>query len=352
VDSPAGRPPRPTISVVIPARNEAATIAGAIEPFLGDSSGLDVEVIVADGRSTDETRAIVEALAARDPRVRIVDNATGTTPDGLNAAIRASRGEIIVRMDGHAVPAADYLAACVEVLRRSGAWNVGGAMIKTGETRAARAVSAGASSPFGIGGGSRYHLATEAVDLPHVWLGCWPRWVFQRVGLFDPELMRNQDEELDRRILDAGGTIRFDPSISAVYLSRKSWIGIIRQYLTYGTYRVRAVQKHPSMLRIRHLIPPALVGLVVLSALAAVVVPAAALVTLGVALAWLAAATYFAWRVADRHGSTVHEVIAAYACLHLAYGIGVWVGMVRFAPRWFIARRGTVPILPGESTRR
>lgn len=335
-----------TISVVIPARNEASTIAGAIEPFLAQDVRLVLEVIVADGRSTDGTRDVVAGLMARDPRVRLIDNPTGRTPDALNAAITASQGDVIIRMDGHAVPAAGYAVACLDVLERSGAWNAGGLMVKTGETPAARAVSAGATSPFGIGGGLRYHLVTEPVDLPHVWLGCWPRWVFERVGLFDPEMIRNQDEELDRRILDAGGRVRFDPSISAVYLSRRSWNGVVRQYFTYGIYRVRAVQKHPSMLRVRHLIPPALIGLVVVSAIATLAVPAAALLTLGLLVAWLIGATWFARSVARRHDSTVPEVIAAYACLHLAYGAGVWVGLLRFAPRWFIDRRGTVPTLP------
>jgi glycosyltransferase involved in cell wall biosynthesis len=345
VDSRRTHTAPPTISIVIPARNEAATIAGAIEPFLADATQPDIEVIVADGRSTDRTRAVVEALAARDPRVRLVDNPSGTTPNGLNAAIVASRGDVIVRMDGHALPAAGYVRACLDTLERSGAWNVGGMMVKTGETPAARAASAGATSPFGIGGGLRYHLVSEPVDLPHVWLGCWPRWVFERVGLFDPEMIRNQDEELNRRILDAGGRIRFDPSISAVYLSRRSWKGIVRQYFTYGIYRVRAVQKHPSMLRVRHLLPPAFVGLVVVSAVAALVVPVAGLLTLALVVAWLIGATWYARSVARRHDSTVPEVIAAYACLHLAYGTGVWVGLIRFAPRWFMDRRGKVPTL-------
>ncbi len=333
------------ISVVIPVRNEASTITRAISPFLMDTSRHDIEVIIADGRSTDRTREVVSELAARDPRIRLVDNPAGAIPDGLNAAIRASHGDVIVRMDGHAEPSADYLAACLSVLSSSGAWNVGGRMVKTGGTRAARAASAAASSPFGIGGGLRHHLLTAPTDISSVWLGCWPRWVFERIGLFDPEMIVNEDEELNRRILDAGGNVRFDPSIWASYQSRASWTGIVRQYRRYGTYKVRSVQKHPSILRLRHLIPAALVAVVVVSAAYALVVPAGVIVAFGTVLAWIAGATYSARSVAESHGSTVPDVLTAFACLHVGYGIGFWVGFVRFAPRWFIRRSGTVPAL-------
>jgi succinoglycan biosynthesis protein ExoA len=339
---------RPVVSVVIPAVNEASTIERAISPFLVDRAVADVEVIVADGRSTDRTRDVVLEIASRDARVRLVDNPVGATPDGLNAAISASRGDIIVRMDGHAEPATDYLISCLAALHATEAWNVGGLMMKTGETRASRAVSAASTSPFGIGGGRRYHLMTTPADLPHVWLGCWPRWVFERIGLFDPEMIRNQDEELDRRILDAGGRVRFEPSIRAVYKSRASWRAILQQYVRYGMYRVRAVQKHPSMLQFRHLMPPALVGFIVVTGLLALVIPAAAILTVAAIVAWIAGAVYFARDVAARHGSTVPDVVAAYACIHLGYGIGVWIGAIRFAPRWIIDRRGTVPRLPAE----
>ena len=341
---------RPRISVIIPARNEAATIERAIRPFLVDGSIADVEIIVAEGRSTDGTRAVVEAMAQDDSRIHVVPNPTGRTPDALNAAIAASRGDVIVRMDGHADPAPDYLVACLAVLASSGAWNVGGRMVKTGKSRAAKAVSAASTSPFGIGGGLRYHLASEPMDLPHVWLGCWPRWVFERVGLFDPEMVRNQDEELDRRILDAGGTIRFDPAIHAIYKSRRSWSAILQQYVRYGIYRVRAVQKHPGMLNVRHLMPPALVALIVISFVAACFEPAAGLIAAISILGWLAGASYFARAVAAEFGSAVPDVVTAYACIHFGYGVGFWIGAVQFAPRWFWKRRGAAPaLLPRDS---
>lgn len=336
------------VSVIIPARNEAATIEGAIAPLLDDPVDAEVEVIVADGRSTDGTRDLVEAIAARDPRVRLVDNPARVTPEGLNAAIRASRGDVIVRMDGHAEPEPGYLAACLRALASSGAWNVGGRMEKVGVTAAGRAASAATTSPFGIGGGRRFHLVSEATDVDSVWLGCWPRWVFERVGLFDPEMVQDQDEELNQRILDAGGRIRFDPSIGATYVSRASWRGLLRQYFRYGLFKVRAIQKRPSLLRARHLAPAALVGVVVGGLVAGPVVSWAPLASLAVVVAWLAAATWFGRAVAAAFGATVPEVLAAYACLHVGYGAGTWFGLVRFGHRWFIRRQGAVPVLEGS----
>jgi GT2 family glycosyltransferase len=202
--------------------------------------GNDLEVLVAVGPSTDGTRELVAEMAARDPRIHVVDNPERITPAGLNAAIRASRGRVILRMDGHAVPEPNYVSSCLRALEESGAWNVGGRILKVGRTRAARAASAATSSPFGIGGGQRFHTLVTAADVDTVWPGCWPRWVFERIGLFDPEMVQNQDDELNQRLLDAGGRIRFDPSIGATYLSRGSWRGLLRQYFRYGCSRSAA----------------------------------------------------------------------------------------------------------------
>jgi glycosyltransferase involved in cell wall biosynthesis len=334
------------VSVIIPAVNEAGTISDAIRPFLTEPPPGGLEVIVAVGPSKDRTRAAVEEIARTDPRVRVVDNPAGVTPAGLNAAIAASRGDVIVRMDGHAVPQPGYVAACLATLESSGAWNVGGGFLKTGRTPVARAAAAATTSSFGIGGGLRHHLVTEATDVDTVWLGCWPRWVFEEVGLFDPEMVRNQDDEHNQRIREAGGRVRFDPSIGAVYISRASWRGLVRQYFGYGFYKIRAIQKRPRLLRPRHLAPAALVAGAVGAVALSIARPRWGAIGVGALLAaWSGAALVSARRVAGRHGATIREVVVAYACLHVGYGTGMWVGLVRFAHRWAIARTGSVPRL-------
>lgn len=336
---------RPLVSVVIPAFNEEATIGRAITPLLSDPI-TDVEIIVADGRSSDGTRDTLAAMSKADPRIRVVDNPQRVTPCGLNAAIAASRGEIIIRMDGHAEPDPGYISACLDILRSSGAWNVGGQMRKVGQTLAAHAASAATTSPFGIGGGTRFHLATDPTDVDSVWLGCWPRWVFERVGLFDPEMVQDQDEELNQRILDAGGRIRFDPSISSAYLSRASWRSLYRQYFRYGMYKIRAIQKRPTVFRPRHLAPAALLGVVVGGIAAGLIGPWGPLLAAAALAAWFGAAVFFARSVAADFETSVLRVVAAFICLHAGYGVGIWVGLIRFAPRWVVDRHGAVPALP------
>jgi glycosyltransferase involved in cell wall biosynthesis len=344
-DPSGGARPTPRVSVIVPALNERHTLADALQPLLDDPIGSELEVLVAVGPSTDGTRELVADMAARDPRIRLVDNPERITPAGLNAAIRASRAPIILRMDGHAVPETGYVSTCVRALEASGAWNVGGRIRKVGRTRAARAASAATSSPFGIGGGQRFHTLTTAADVDTVWPGCWPRWVFEQIGLFDPEMVQNQDDELNQRILDAGGRIRFDPAIGATYLSRGSWRGLVRQYFRYGMFKVRGFQKRPNLVRPRHLVPAALVAVVVGGVLLVPFAPLALVGLAAVAVAWLVAAGVFASRVAVANGATIPYVMLAFACIHAGYGAGMWVGLVRHFRRFLADQPAALPRL-------
>jgi glycosyltransferase involved in cell wall biosynthesis len=339
------RADRPSISVIVPALNEAATIRRAISPLLADPLAVDLEVIVAVGPSTDETREVLMEMADRDARIRLLDNPARITPEGLNAAIRASQGSVILRMDGHAEPDPGYVSACLDALKNSGAWNVGGRIRKVGLTSAARAAAAATSSPFGVGGGKRFHLLSEPQYVDTLWPGCWPRWVFERVGLFDPEMVQNQDDEFNQRIIEAGGTIRFEPTISAAYISRASWHGLVRQYFRYGMYKVRGIQKRPRLLRPRHLVPAIMVASAVGTLLLGMLTPWGLLAFGLESAAWLAAAIFFGRRVAPTYGATLFGMVVAYACLHVSYGLGTWVGLVRFGRRWFTDRAGSVPRL-------
>lgn len=336
----------PIVSVIVPAVNEESTLEQALAPLLSDPNIRDLEVLVAVGPSTDRTRELVIEMSESDSRVRLIDNPERVTPAGLNRAIRASRGAVILRMDGHAVPAVGYVSACLAILRATDAWNVGGTIQKVGQTPAARAAAAAASTSFGIGGGARYHLAVEAQDVDTLWPGCWPRWVFERVGLFDPEMVQNQDDEFNQRILEAGGRVRFDPSISATYFARGTWRGLFRQYYRYGFYKVRGFQKHPASLRARHLVPSLTVIAVPVSLAISVSAPPVGLALIAIgAIAWLASATLAARTVVTTFGTTIPHALVAFACLHASYGCGTLVGIVRFGPRWFIDRSGTAPTL-------
>ena len=209
-----------------------------------------VQVVVADGMSDDGTRAVVDELARAHPRhtVEIVDNPGRIVPTGFNAALARARGEVIVRVDGHTIIAPDYVAECVAALASSGADNVGGRMDAVGSGPVGEAIAIATSSPFGVGN-SHFHYAHGQRWVDTVYLGAWPREVFGRIGSFDPEMVRNQDDEFNYRLTSAGGRILLTDRIRSRYFSRASLRTVFRQYRQYGTWKVRVLQKHPRRMR-------------------------------------------------------------------------------------------------------
>jgi GT2 family glycosyltransferase len=227
-----------------------------------------MEVLVVDGRSTDRTRAIVAELAATNPHawVQLLDNPHRIASTALNIGIRAARGEIIARVDGHAILAPDYLRRCVETLVATGADNVGGLMRPQGHGYVARCIALATRSRFGIGN-SRFHYDERGGEVETVYLGCFRRSIFERIGLFDEGLVRNQDDELNDRIVAAGGRIWLSPHIRSTYVGRGSFRALWRQYYQYGYWKVRVLRRHPGARRLRHLAPAVLVASLSSSAL-------------------------------------------------------------------------------------
>ncbi|HYG35806.1 MAG TPA: glycosyltransferase family 2 protein, partial [Clostridia bacterium] len=216
------------------------------------------EVIVADGESEDGTRQILQELAAREPRVKVIENPKRIAPTGLNSAIRASKGEIIVRFDAHTEYAPDYVVRCVQTLEETGADNVGGPARTKPATFMESAVAAAYHSPFAVGG-ARFHNVDYEGWVDTVTYGCWRRSSFDRFGYFDEELVRNQDDEHNLRICRRGGKIWQSPSIKSWYRPRGSLGALFKQYMQYGYWKVRVIQKHKLPASIRHLVPGAFV---------------------------------------------------------------------------------------------
>lgn len=326
---------RPLVSVIIPIRNEAATIGALLDGVLAQDYPADrLEVLVVDGDSSDDSAAVVDALARRDPRVRLLHNPRRIVPTALNVAIRAARGAIVCRIDGHTRVATDYVRSGVEVLQRSGADNVGGPMRAVGGGWFGDAVAAATASRFGIG--SYFHYGTEECEVDTVYLGMWPRRVFERVGLFDEELVRNQDDEFNYRLRKAGGRVLLTPTMRSWYENRRTLTGLLRQYYQYGEWKVRVLQKHPRQMSWRHFVPPALVAAVAgLTLLSGVIAPAGGALRLlcGVyAAAVLGVATRLAWRRGVR---ACLATALALVSIHLAWGAGFLNGLVTFASRWW-----------------
>ena len=213
-------------------------------------------MIVADGMSDDGTRAILEQFAKTEPRLKIVDNPNRIVSTGLNAALAVARGKVIIRMDAHTEFARDYVRSCLEVLEATGADNVGGPWVAKGSGQVGRAIAAAFQSPFAMGG-ARGHDPSYEGTVDTVYLGCWPRRVFDQIGLFDEELVRNQDDEFNLRLTEHGGRIYQSPRIRSWYTPRNSLRALLNQYKQYGYWKVRVIRKHQKPASIRHLVPAA-----------------------------------------------------------------------------------------------
>ena len=318
-------------SVIVPCRNEAAHIeafcASAAAQVLPD--GWALQVVVADGASDDGTRQRLDALAERDARFVVIDNPARIVSAGLNRALAAAAGEVIVRMDVHTVYDSDYVAACLAALERTGADNVGGPWRADASGSAAgstqRAIAAAFQSRW-LAGGARSRQLDHDGWVDTVYLGCWPRATFERFGGFDETLVRNQDDEHNLRIVKGGGRVWQSSAVRSAYRPRASLGGLWRQYLQYGYWKPFVMRKHGQPAALRHLLPGlfvlALAALAVAAALGAPAWPALALAALYAAAnlgASAAVAAGSSWRLLPR----LPAVIGAY---HFAYGIGSLLG--------------------------
>ena len=244
----------PTVSVIVPVRNEAPHLERAVASILAQEYPLPFDVCLAVATSDDGTETLAERLAAAEDRVSVVPNPAGVTPAGLNAAIRATTGSIIVRVDGHAELSPGYVRRAVATMCRTGAVNVGGRQVPKPETAFEEAVAAATTSWMGTGGAT-YRVGGEAGAVDTVYLGVFDRAAGEAVGWFDEALIRNQDYELNIRLRKAGGTVWFDPQLWVGYRPRGSWKALAKQYYEYGWWKAEVVRRHPESLRLRQLIP-------------------------------------------------------------------------------------------------
>ena len=335
----------PFVSVILAIRNEAGFIDRTLTAILEQDFPRErMEVLIADGQSTDSTRAVIGSIAARysAPTVTILDNPGRFVSPGLNAALAAAKGEIIVRIDGHTIVEGDYVRECVDALLRTGADNVGGRMDPVGRNAFGMAVALATSSPFGVGG-ARFHYSTEEEWVDTVYLGAWPRAIFELLGGFDEEQIRNQDDEFNYRLRERGGKVLLTPRIRSRYFNRGTLQSLWMQYYQYGFWKVRVMQKHPKQMQTRQFVPALFVcGWAALAAGAVVATPARYLLA-GAATLYLGASALAAVSVARKQAQTrlAPLVMLSFGVLHFAYGLGFLAGLVRFRGRW---RKTTQPL--------
>ncbi|WP_375432713.1 glycosyltransferase family 2 protein [uncultured Friedmanniella sp.] len=261
----------PGVSVVIPVLNEERHLRAAVDRVLGQDYPGELEVVLAVGPSRDRTHEIAAALAAGDPRIRVVDNPAGRTPHALNAGIAAARHDIIVRVDGHGELTDGYIARAVELLEETGAANVGGVMDAQGTTPFEQAVASVYTSRVGLGG-SRFHLASSpAGEAETVFLGVFRREALQAVGGFDESMHRAQDWELNYRLRGSGQRVWFSPELRVTYRPRSSLGALAKQMYDTGKWRREVVRRHPETANVRYLAPPVAVAAIAVGSLASVV---------------------------------------------------------------------------------
>ena len=281
----------PAVSVIMPVLNEEAYLQAAVSAILQQQYDGPLHIVLALGPSSDRTDEVAQSLAAADPRITLVANPSGKTADALNAAIKASHDEFIVRVDAHTELSADYIATAIETIQRTNADNVGGIMDAVGHTAFEQAVAAAMKSPFGVGAAS-FHTGGGEGPADTVYLGVFKRSAIDRVGGYDPHFVRAQDWEMNHRIRETGGTVWFNPALKVAYRPRPNIKKLAKQYFEYGTWRREVMRTHPETVSrksaLRYFAPPAAVLGTLFGAL---------LVFLGWSIGWLPIIGYAAIEV-------------------------------------------------------
>lgn len=267
----------PKVSVLIPCYNEQSTIRLLLEALREQTfPRAEMEVIISDGMSTDNTREVIATFQKDFPdlAVRVVDNAQRSIPSAVNRAIEASRGEILVRLDAHSKPYPDYVAKCVQAHEEKRGDNVGGVweIQPSADTWIAKSIAVAAAHPLGVGD-ALYRHAKQAAEVDTVPFGSFKRGLIERVGAFDESLLTNEDYEFNARVRKAGGRIWLDPAIRSIYFARATLLELARQYWRYGFWKWRMLRRYPDTLRWRQALPPLLVLSLIILTLLSIFIP-------------------------------------------------------------------------------
>ena len=324
----------PLVTVIVPCRNEERWIGPCLQSIFDNDYPRDrLEVLVVDGMSSDGTRSVAESFVARFPQLRVLANEKKITPTALNLGIASASGSVIVRMDAHVKYPATYITSLVNLLDTSGADNVGGICLAQpgAETTMARAIAAGMSHMVGVG--NSYFRIGSAEDrwVDTVPFGCYRREVFDRIGLFDEELVRNQDDEFNLRLIRNGGRILLSSRVVCRYYTRDTLPKLWRMYYQYGYFKPLVVRKVKGVMTLRQLMPPLFVLCLAAGALLA---PWSRLAATALALLLAAYASVLvacSLAAIRRLGClAAFGLCLVFPAIHLSYGLGYLEGLLTF----------------------
>ncbi len=339
-----GQLKRMTVSFVVPVRNEEECIGACLQSLVGQDYPVgDVEIIVVDGRSSDRTREIIEDTRLQNPHVRCLDNPAGIVPTAMNIGIRASHGEVIIRADGHNVYPPDYAANCVKYLLATCADNVGGpwVTVAANESFSARLVEAVLTSPFGVGN-SKFRTNSEEGFVDTVPFGAFRREIFDRVGMYNEKLVRNQDNELNARIRKAGGKIYLTPALTTRYHPVKSFPALLKYALKTSQWHIFTLRENRESLGLRHLAPAVFLILIFMLLAASFTSGIAPALLTAVIAVYFLAGFYFSLRSQVKISGVAMALPFASFCFHVAYGAGTLFGL-----KYLFQQPPIKPIRPG-----
>lgn len=327
-----------TVSVVIPCYNEERFIGKALEQLADQFESDRYEIIVVDGLSDDRTRAVIDEFRKRRPdlSVLLIDNPARNIPTALNLGIAGAKGNIIARMDAHAVPSKGYIRRCVEVLQTSSAGAVGmPCLVRPGaDTLVARAIAAAVSHPFGIGD-AKYRLGSggppqEAVDT--VAFACFRKSLWKELGGYNESLHTNEDYDFNYRVRSSGRQVILDRAGHCDYFARTTLKALASQYVRYGGWKAEMIRLHPRSTKLRHLVAPLFVASILVLAIAGIFWKPAWWLLLIEVVTYLICACLSGWQAAKRANEGFAMALAMpliFATIHLSWGSSFLIRLLR-----------------------
>lgn len=319
------------VSVIIPCRNEKNYIKQCIEAIYNNtlSKKENVEVIVVDGLSNDGTLDILQEMQARYPSLKVIENPKQVTPVAFNLGIVHSKGDFIQIIGARQIISGDYLEKAVATIENdSSIWCVGGRVENIYENNDSEIIASAMNTPFGVGGGN-FRTMTQSSFVDTAGTPMYPRLVFDKLGLFDEELVRNQDDEFNFRVTRAGGRIFLNADILIQYYVRASFAKLYKQYLQYGYWKVYVNRKHKSVTTLRQLFPAAFVCFIFLGAVVSLFLNWVAALYFSVLLLYFLFAFYFSGK-ASQKVNHFFPIVSTFLILHFSYGWGYLKGLWDF----------------------
>jgi glycosyltransferase involved in cell wall biosynthesis len=320
-----------TVSVVIPCRNEEKYIGKCIESFLKQSYPMELlTIIISDGMSTDNTRSIINEIKQMHNNIILLDNKGLSAPKGMNLGIRHTNSDIVIIFGAHAYADENFIIENVRALENKEVGCAGGVITTINETIKGAAIAEAMSCPFGVGN-ALFRFAEKESFVDTVAFGAYRRSLLNEIGVFDEELVRNQDDELNFRVEKSGAKILLSPKIKSTYVGRGDFKKLWRQYYQYGFWKVRVIQKHRRPASIRHLIPLMFVLFLSIGGVLSIFSKLIRVMYFLVLGLYLLLDLLFSIKISiKKKFSYLPYLIITFPLLHISYGLGFIFGIFNF----------------------